>query len=312
MKIAFIFPGQGSQSIGMMKDYVELPSIRKTFDEATDILKQDLWSLVNDGPEETLNLTLNTQPVMLTADIAVYRAWQQAGGSNPGLLAGHSLGEYAALVAADSLSFADALKLVRYRAEVMQESVPDGIGGMAAIVGLNDDVVAAVCSEVIRDMPDLLLEPANFNAPGQVVIAGHKSAVMQGITLAKQKGAKLTVLLPMSIPSHCALMRSAAEKFFLLLEQISLQPPQIPVLHNVDVQQHSEVATIRQILMQQLYSPVRWTETIQSMAAQGVTHIVECGPGKVLSGLNRRIDKNLNSIALNQASALKQGIEALG
>lgn len=296
----------------MMKGYAELLSIHETFDEAADILKQDLWSLVNDGPEETLNLTLNTQPVMLTADIAVYRAWQQAGGSNPGLLAGHSLGEYAALVAADSLSFADALKLVRYRAEVMQESVPDGIGGMAAIVGLNDDVVAAVCSEVIHDMPDLSLEPANFNAPGQVVIAGHKSAVIQGITLAKQKGAKLTVMLPMSIPSHCALMRPAAEKLFLLLEQISLRPPQIPVLHNVDVQQHMEVTTIRQILMQQLYLPVRWTETIQSMAAQGITHIVECGPGKVLSGLNRRIDKNLNSIALNHASDLKQGIGALG
>lgn len=309
MKIAFVFPGQGSQSIGMMKGYAALPSIRETFNEASEILKQDLWSLIDDGPEETLNLTINTQPVMLTADVAVYRAWKQAGGSNPEFLAGHSLGEYAALVAAHSLSFADALKLVRYRAEVMQACVPEGMGGMAAIVGLDDDTVSAVCAEVVRDTPDLLLEPTNFNAPGQAVIAGHKSAVMAGMTLAKLKGAKLTVLLPMSIPSHCSLMRPAAEKLILLLERISLQSPQIPVLHNVDIQQHTEVTVIRRVLMQQLYSPVRWTETIQEMAAQGTTHVMECGPGKVLSGLNRRINKNLNSISLNDANALKQGLE---
>ncbi len=295
----------------MMQGYAALPAIRETFDEASDVLQQDLWSLIEDGPEETLNLTLNTQPVMLAADIAVYRAWQYAGGIEPNFLAGHSLGEYAALVIAGSLTFNNALKLVRYRAEAMQEGVPEGVGGMAAIIGLDDNSVAAICSEVVHNIPDSSLEPANFNAPGQIVIAGHKKAVMQGITLAKQKGAKLTVLLPMSIPSHCSLMQSAAERFSSLLEKTPLQSPRIPVLHNVDVQQHSEVTSIRQILAQQLYCPVRWTETIRTMVSHGVTHIVECGPGKVLSGLNRRIDKNVESIALANSNILQQSIEIL-
>ncbi|MGG7054251.1 ACP S-malonyltransferase [Nitrosomonas sp. ANs5] len=311
MKIAFIFPGQGSQSVGMMQGYAALPSVRATFAEASDILQEDLWSLTHDGPEEKLNLTTHTQPVMLTADVAIYRAWQQAGGIHPHLLAGHSLGEYAALVAAGSLTFSDALKLVRYRAEVMQESVPEGTGGMAAIVGLDDDAVATICSEIVQDLPGTFLEPANFNAPGQVVIAGHKQAVMQGIALAKQRKAKLAVLLPMSIPSHCALMRSAADKFARLLEQTSLQPPHIPVLHNVDVQPHPEATSIREILARQLYCPVRWTETIQAMADQGVTHVVECGPGKILSGLNRRINKNLTTIALSDSGLLQQNAGTL-
>ncbi|MXS84763.1 [acyl-carrier-protein] S-malonyltransferase [Nitrosomonas sp. HPC101] len=311
MKIAFIFPGQGSQSVGMMNHYSELPSIRETFDEASNILQQDLWSLASSGPADSLNLTINTQPVMLTADIALYRAWQQAKGSQPHYLAGHSLGEYSALVAAESLSLSDALKLVRHRAEVMQETVPEGTGGMAAIVGLDDDTISSVCTEVVNALPDTSLEPANFNAPGQVVIAGHSRAIAQAVTLAKSKGAKLAVTLPMSIPSHCSLMRPAAEKFALMLDKTTFHPPQIPVLHNVDVQAHPEAASIREILARQLYSPVRWTETIQTIAALGVGHVVECGPGKVLSGLTRRIDKSLENIALTDSSSLLKTVETL-
>ncbi|MBC6961685.1 MAG: ACP S-malonyltransferase, partial [Nitrosomonas sp.] len=223
----------------------------------------------------------------------------------------HSLGEYAALVAAEVLTFTDALKLVRYRAKVMQETVPEGTGGMAAIVGLDDDTVSSVCTEVINALPDTSLEPANFNAPGQVVIAGHSQAVARAVALVKSKGAKLAVILPMSIPSHCSLMQPAAEKFALLLEEIALQSPRIPVLHNADVQQHSETASIREILVRQLYRPVRWTETIQAIAAQNVKHVVECGPGKVLSGLSRRIDKNLENIALTDSGSLLKTVEAL-
>lgn len=295
----------------MMNSYSELPSVRETFNEASDILQQDLWSLVSNGPEDSLNLTTNTQPVMLAADVSIYRAWQQAGGIEPHYLAGHSLGEYAALVAAEVLTFTDALKLVRYRAKVMQETVPEGTGGMAAIVGLDDDTVSSVCTEVINALPDTSLEPANFNAPGQVVIAGHSQAVARAVALVKSKGAKLAVILPMSIPSHCSLMQPAAEKFALLLEEIALQSPRIPVLHNADVQQHSETASIREILVRQLYRPVRWTETIQTIAAQNVKHVVECGPGKVLSGLSRRIDKNLENIALTDSGSLLKTVEAL-
>ena len=311
MKVAFIFPGQGSQSVGMMNSYSELSLIRETFNEASDILQQDLWSLVSNGPEDSLNLTTNTQPIMLTADVSIYRAWQRAGGIEPDCLAGHSLGEYAALVVAEALTFTDALKLVRYRAKVMQETVPEGTGGMAAIVGLDDDTVSSVCAEVINEMPDTSLEPANFNAPGQVVIAGHSRAVTHAVVLAKSKGAKLAVVLPMSIPSHCSLMQPAAEKFSLLLEEIALKSPRIPVLHNADVRQHYEVASIREILMRQLYHPVRWTETIQAFAAQNIKYVVECGPGKILSGLNRRIDKNLENIMLTDSGSLLKTVEVL-
>lgn len=311
MKIAFIFPGQGSQSIGMMDSYSELPSIRETFNEASDILQQDLWSLISSGSADDLNLTTNTQPAMLAADVAIYRTWQQLGGIQPYYLAGHSLGEYAALVAAESLSLSDALKLVRYRAQVMQETVPEGTGGMAAIVGLDDDTVSSICTEITAILPGTSLEPANFNAPGQVVIAGHSQAITQAVTLAKSKGAKLAVVLPMSIPSHCSLMQPAAEKFALLLETTTFQSPKIPVFHNVDVQQHPEIASIREILARQLSHPVRWTETIQTIAALGVKHVIECGPGKVLSGLTRRIDKNLESFTLTDYNSFRRTIETL-
>ncbi|BBL34987.1 malonyl CoA-acyl carrier protein transacylase [Nitrosomonas stercoris] len=311
MKIAFIFPGQGSQSVGMMNHYSGLPLIRETFTEASDILQQDLWSLANDGPEQSLNLTTNTQPIMLTANVALYRAWQQMGGIQPDLLAGHSLGEYAALVAAESLDFSAALKLVHDRAKVMQDAVPEGQGGMAAIIGLSDDTISEICTEIINASPDTSLEPANFNAPGQVVIAGHSQVIAQAVTLAKSKGAKLAVILPMSIPSHCSLMQPAAEKFMLALEETVIQSPKIPVLHNVDVQQHPTAAAIRNILARQLYSPVRWTETIQAMVVSGVQHIVECGPGKVLTGLTRRIDKSLNNVVLNNSDAFSKAMDVL-
>lgn len=312
MKTAFVFPGQGSQSVGMMLGYANDIVVRTTFEEASEILHQNIWALVTNGPESTLNLTINTQPVMLAADIAIYRAWRKAGGIIPEILAGHSLGEYAALVAAEALDFADALQLVRYRAQVMQESVPDSIGGMAAIVGLDDNTVAMLCQKVTRELPELSLTPANFNALGQVVIAGHKTAVLQGIALAKQNGAKLAVLLPVSIPSHCPLMHEAASKFSMMLQKITIKPAIIPVLHNVDYAHHAAIDDVRRVLEQQLYYPVRWTQTIQAMAAQGITHIVECGPGKVLSGLTRRIDKNLTSITLSDSTNLQQAIIAAG
>ncbi|SEQ96078.1 [acyl-carrier-protein] S-malonyltransferase [Nitrosomonas sp. Nm51] len=306
VKFAFVFPGQGSQSVGMMGKYKELPAIHETFSEASDVLGQDFWSLVNEGPADLLNLTVNTQPLMLTAGIAVYRSWLALGGSRPILLAGHSLGEYTALVAAGSLGFADALKLVRFRAQEMQRSVPEGVGGMAAILGLEDAVIEAVCHNVTARSAQESLEAANYNSPGQVVVAGHKSAVLKGIEIAKEKGAKRAVMLPMSIPSHCRLMKPAAEKMQQRLAQTNLRLPDIPVLHNADVQVHDDVDTIRMMLTNQLYSPVRWVDTIKAIAAEGVTHIVECGPGNVLTGLNKRIDRNLQYLSFFDGDTVNQ------
>lgn len=311
MIVAFTFPGQGSQSVGMLNSYVDLSVIRQTFDEGSEILGYDCFELVNHGPIEQLNLTIHTQPVMLLAGVAVYRAWQFLGGKSPNYLAGHSLGEYTALVVAEALSFKDAIRLVQYRAKVMQECVPNGIGAMAAIIGLDDSTIKEICSQIVGDTKKTILEPANFNSTGQVVIAGHKTAVIEGMELAKLKGAKLVTLLPMSIPSHCSLMYPAAEKFQQLLEQVNFQQPRIPVLHNTDVKQHHESSEIRKILMQQIYSPVHWVNTIQSFASQGVTHIVECGPGKVLSGLTKRIDKTLINFSLTDSASLQQAIEKL-
>jgi len=311
MKFAFVFPGQGSQSIGMMNGYMDLPIVQETFKEASDILKQDFWSMVNTGPADDLNLTINTQPLMLIAGVAVYRAWANLGGSKPAFLAGHSLGEYTALVVAEVLSFADALALVRFRAQAMQHAVPEGIGGMAAILGLDDGIIQTICHEVTNHSDGELLEPANFNSPGQVVIAGHKNAILQGIELAKSKGAKRAVMLPMSIPSHCSLMNSAAENIQQQLEHMILQSPKIPILHNVDVKPHLDTASIKEILVQQLVSPVRWVDTIRALATAGITHVVECGPGKVLAGLNKRIDQNLQQLSLADSEAIKQAINSL-
>ncbi|MEY4960165.1 MAG: hypothetical protein RL610_344 [Pseudomonadota bacterium] len=312
MKFAFVFPGQGSQSIGMMKGYASLPVVRETFAEASDILGQDFWAMANEGPAEDLNLTVNTQPLMLMAGVSAYRAWESLTGARPVFMAGHSLGEYSALVAAGCLTFADALSLVRFRSEVMQQSVPEGTGGMAAVLGLDDDKVRMVCDEVMSTHRGKSLEPANFNSPGQVVIAGHRDAVLHGMELAKAKGAKRAIMLPMSVPSHCSLMNHAAEKMQQRLEQVTLQSPAISILHNADVQSHTDAASIRNILVRQLCKPVRWTETIHALASAGVTHVVECGPGKVLSGLNKRIDERVQSLALTDSESLHQAASLLG
>jgi [acyl-carrier-protein] S-malonyltransferase len=309
MKFAFVFPGQGSQSIGMMQGFDALPVVRETFAEASDILKQDLWQLVCAGNAEELNLTTNTQPVMLTAGVAVFRAWNTLGGRRPALLAGHSLGEYSALVAAGVLSLADALPLVRFRAQAMQEAVAEGVGGMAAILGLEDEQVRAVCNEAAQGQ---VLEAVNFNSPGQVVIAGHKQAVERGMELAKTKGAKRALPLPVSVPSHCALMRPAAEKLADYLRSVEMRVPATTVLHNADVQAYDDAAAIKEALVRQLYSPVRWVETVRCFSVQGVSHVAECGPGKVLAGLNKRIDGSLQSLALTDSATLEQALATLG
>lgn len=311
MKLAFVFPGQGSQSIGMMAGYDDLPVVRETIMEASDSLGQDFWTLISNGPAEDLNLTINTQPLMLMAGVAVYRAWESLGGAKPSMLAGHSLGEYTALVVSGALGFRDALSLVRYRAQIMQEAVPEGTGAMAAILGLEDDVIASICQEVSLSGEQESLEPANFNSPGQVVIAGHKNAVLKGIDLAKEKGAKRAMMLPMSIPSHCRLMTSAAEKMRRQLASTTLQTPDIPVLHNVDVKTYRDVDAIRDILAQQLYSPVRWVDTIRRLAADSVTHVVECGPGNILTGLDKRIDRDLQHLSLSKSEAVRETISIL-
>ena len=306
MTYAFVFPGQGSQSVGMMAAYGDEAAIRDTFAEASDALGFDLAALVADGPAEALNQTINTQPAMLAAGVAVYRLWLARGGAQPALMAGHSLGEYTALACAGALGFADALKLVRLRAEAMQSAVPEGVGAMAAVLGLDDDTVRAVCAEAAQGE---VLEAVNFNSPGQVVIAGHKAAVDRGCALAKEKGAKRALPLPVSVPSHCALMKPAAEKLLIALNAIEVKAPLVPVIHNADVASHGDPAAIRDALARQLYSPVRWVESMQAMAAQGVSRIAECGPGKVLAGLNKRILDNVPTLALADATALAAALE---
>ncbi|NCS66373.1 MAG: [acyl-carrier-protein] S-malonyltransferase [Hydrogenophilales bacterium CG03_land_8_20_14_0_80_62_28] len=301
MTLAFVFPGQGSQSVGMMAAYGDAAAIRDTFAEASDALAIDLTGMIAEGPAEALNQTVNTQPAMLAAGVAVYRLWLTLGGAQPALMAGHSLGEYTALTCAGALNFADALRLVRLRAEAMQSAVPDGVGAMAAILGLDDDAIRAVCAEAAQGE---VLAAVNFNSPGQVVIAGHKTAVDRGCALAKQRGAKRALPLPVSVPSHCDLMRPAAEKLLVAMNAIEIKTPVIPVIHNADVAAHNDPAAIRDALARQLYSPVRWVETMQAFAAQGVTRIAECGPGKVLTGLNKRILADVPTLALADAAAL--------
>ena len=307
-KFAFVFPGQGSQSRGMMNGYADFPAVRDTFTEASDVLKQDLWKLVAEGDDADLNATVNTQPVMLTAGIAVYRAWQSQDGAKPAIVAGHSLGEYTAVVASGALNFADALPLVRYRAQCMQQAVPEGVGAIAAILGLDDDLVRAVCVEGAQGE---VLEAVNYNSPGQVVIAGNRAAVERGMELAKAKGAKRAIMLPMSVPSHCVMMKDAAEQLRARLNNVPVKTPDIPVMHNADVAAYSDPAKIKDALVRQLYLPVRWVETIQAFGKQGITHNVECAPGKVLAGLNKRIDTNQQAMALNDGEALKAALAAL-
>jgi [acyl-carrier-protein] S-malonyltransferase len=298
--IAFLFPGQGSQSVGMMNGFGDLNIIRDTFAEASEVLGVDLWTMATEV-NDSINETTNTQPIMLTAGVATWRAWLAASDKLPVVLAGHSLGEYTALVASGALSFKDALPLVRYRAEVMQNAVPAGVGAMAAILGLDDETVRAVCAESAQNE---VLEAVNLNSPGQVVIAGNKAAVERGMELAKAKGAKRALPLPVSVPSHCALMKPAALQLAEYLKSVAVNTTQIPVLHNADVVAYTDSDKIKDALVRQLYNPVRWVETVQAIAAQGVTQTAECGPGKVLAGLTKRIVAELPCVALTSSDAL--------
>ncbi|MCX8565560.1 MAG: [Acyl-carrier-protein] S-malonyltransferase [Glomeribacter sp. 1016415] len=308
MKFAFVFPGQGSQSVGMLGTLADWPVVRETLQEASDTLQQDMGKLLAEGPAETLNLTLHTQPAMLTAAYAVYRAWISLGGLAPAMAAGHSLGEYTALVAAGALSFKDALALVRFRAQAMQEAVPVGVGAMAAILGLDANAVRAVCAEASAAG---LVEAVNFNAPAQIVIAGHKAAVEAACELAKAKGAKRALLLPVSAPFHSSLLQPASDRLRDYLSQVEVRAPQIPVVNNIDVATASEPSEIKHALARQAAGPVRWVESIQALAQAGITHIVECGPGKVLAGLTKRIDSTLVSIALCDSASLDEALPLL-
>lgn len=308
-KIAFVFPGQGSQSVGMMKSFESLPGVRDTFTEASDAINLDLWKMVEEGPAEELAQTVNTQPIMLTAGIALYRAWQAEGGPLPMISAGHSLGEYSALTAGGAFAFADAVSLVRFRAQIMQEAVPAGTGGIAAILGLEDADVSAACVEASR--PGEPAEPANFNSPAQVVIAGNRAAVERAMEIAKAKGAKRAIMLPMSAPSHCSLMGPAGERLWERLKTVKIQMPRVPVLHNADVASAGSPEELREALIRQLSQPVRWVETIRAIAAAGATHIVECGPGKVLVGLNKRITPEVQGYSFADEPAFRQALVAL-
>lgn len=305
-KFAFIFPGQGSQSVGMLTDLSKaFPAVRNTFQEASEALQLDLWALIQNGPEGELNRTERTQPAMLAAGVAVWRCWRERGGAAPGVLAGHSLGEYTALVCAEVLDFAVAIRLVADRGRFMQEAVSAGQGRMAAILGLDDDQVRRVCREAAQED---VVEAVNFNAPGQVVIAGCTAAVARAVTLAKAKGAKRALELPVSVPSHCALMRPAAARLAKRLEAVEIKPPALPVLHNANASPAMRPETIRDCLVEQLYSPVRWVEIILRMAAEGVDRVVECGPGKVLAGLNRRIDRRMDVDAVFDSASLDKAL----
>jgi [acyl-carrier-protein] S-malonyltransferase len=310
MSLAFVFPGQGSQSVGMLTELAtQFPQVQDVFSEASSVLGYDLWQLVTDGPAEDLNQTDRTQPAMLAAGIAVWRCWQAQTNITPNFFAGHSLGEYTALVAAGALDFNDAIKLVAQRGQFMQQAVPAGEGAMAAVLGLDDDKVIALCSEA-SSMG--VVEAVNFNSPGQVVIAGSADAINKAIDLAKEQGAKRALLLSVSVPSHCALMKPAADNLSAELKSIDVQAPRTPVIHNASVTSTTEADEIKALLAQQLYSPVRWVETVQSLAQKGVTKVVECGPGKVLAGLSKRIDKSITALPVFDSATLEKAITSLG
>ncbi len=305
--LAFVFPGQGSQAVGMLGELAaDFPVVRETFDEASGVLGYDLWQLVQEGPEARLNETDKTQPAMLAAGVAVWKCWNGEGGTTPAVMAGHSLGEYTALVCAGVLDYAAAVRAVSERGRFMQEAVPPGEGAMAAILGLADDVVKGICGEAARGS---VVAAVNFNSPGQVVIAGAAAAVERAVDLAKEAGAKRAITLPVSVPSHCALMKPAAERMRALLEGIEFRPPGIPVINNTDVAVCETPDAIRQALVRQLYHPVRWVETIQAMQARGVNTLVECGPGKVLAGLTRRIDRSLAAFPVFDPATLEKALK---
>lgn len=306
MSFAFFFPGQGSQSLGMMNGFAGHAIVKNTFAEASAILGQDLWAMINGSDAEIIGQTVNTQPIMLAAGVAVYRAYLEAGGKTPAAVAGHSLGEYTALVAAEALDFADAVKLVRLRAELMQSAVPQGVGAMAAILGLEDEQVKQICAESAQDE---VVEAVNFNSPGQVVIAGNAAAVGRAMLAAKEAGAKRALPLPVSVPSHCSLMKPAAEKLAEALKPVAIQAPKIRVIHNADVAAYDDADKIKDALVRQLYSPVRWTETVNALVSDGIAESAECGPGKVLAGLAKRINKAAACSALTDAGQVAAFIE---
>ncbi len=308
MKLAMVFPGQGSQAVGMVRAYEGLADVEAVRSEAASVLGPDFVRLLDEGPAEALGLTVNTQPAMVTAGYAAYRAWMALGGPRPEVVAGHSLGEYTALVAAGSITFADCLPLVRYRAQAMQKAVPAGKGAMAAILNLSDELVRAACAEAAQGE---VVQAVNFNGPGQVVIAGSKEAVARAMELCKAKGAKRALALPVSAPFHSSLMQPAADALKAYLEGVDVRATGVPLINNVDVNIESAPAGIKDALVRQAASPVRWVEIIQKMAAMGVTHVVECGPGKVLAGLTKRIDGNLQGFALADRASLEQALAAV-
>jgi len=299
---SFIFPGQGSQSVGMMADFNGHPLIQSTFNEASEVLNVDFWRMATE-PNEDINQTIHTQPILLTAGIATWRLWQSKSDKLPTYLAGHSLGEYSALVASNAIEFKDALKLVKFRAEVMQKAVPEGVGAMAAILGMTDQEVVDACKEAQENE---VVEAVNFNSPGQVVIAGNVLAVERAIDIAKSKGAKRAILLPVSVPSHCTLMQKASEELRAYLDTISIHKPSINVIHNVDVMTHDDANSIKDALSKQLCHPVRWVETIEKIASHQISNIAECGPGKVLTGLAKRISAELKGTALVSENAMDE------
>ncbi len=306
-QFAFVFPGQGSQAVGMLAELAaQFPIVEETFGEASSALGYDLWQLVQQGPAEELNKTWQTQPALLAASVAIFRVWQQQGGKAPALMAGHSLGEYSALVCAGVLDFKAAIRLVELRGKLMQEAVPEGTGAMYAIIGLDNDAIAKACEESAQGQ---VVSPVNFNSPGQVVIAGNKEAVERAGVACKAAGAKRALPLPVSVPSHCALMKPAADKLAVALKDITFNAPQVPVVNNVDVRTENDPEAIRSALVRQLYSPVRWTESVEFIAAQGVTSLLEVGPGKVLTGLTKRIVDTLTAAAVNDTASLSAALE---
>lgn len=308
--VAMIFPGQGSQSVGMLSAYVaQYPLVQEYFSRASDVVGYDLWDVVQNGPADKLNQTEITQPALLTADVALYEIWKSLDAPKPAMMAGHSLGEYSALVCANALTFEDAVKLVQKRGEAMQAAVPAGTGAMAAILGLADDKVVELCD---AHKNHDVLSAANFNSVGQVVIAGHQAAVQRAVDAAKSFGAKLAKVIPVSVPSHCALMQPAAEALSAVMETVTVLAPTIPVVHNVDVSVHEVPDKIKEALIAQLTQPVRWVDTIQWLQSQGITQCVECGPGKVLTGLNKRIDKTLTTYSTETPEAMTTALNDIG
>lgn len=311
-KFGFVFPGQGSQSVGMLAELaIAYPLVPETYAEASEVLGYDLWRLTQEGPEQTLNQTTHTQPALLAADVAVWRVWQSRSAAIPERMAGHSLGEYSALVCAEAVSFSDAVALVAARGRYMQEAVAEGEGAMAAILGLDDGQVIAVCATAQAEMTGQVVAAVNFNSPGQVVLAGHTAAVERAMALAKQAGAKRALRLPVSVPSHCALMRPAAERLARDLAGVAIRPPRVPVINNVDAAAVQDPDAIRTSLTRQLYQPVRWVEIIRGMAAEGVQLLVECGPGAVLTGLNKRIAPDLRCMAMSDTAGLELALTAI-